>query len=1453
MIKNLPAAVLCLSFLMPIMGRADDASSASSDWPMWRCDARRTAATAHALPDKLHVHWVRRLPPLKPAWEDPTNQERMPFGGCYEPVAAGPRLFLGASRDDRIRALDIQTGRALWEVHMDGPIRFPPVVWEDGVYVTSDAGDLACLNARTGGLIWRFQSSPSPRKVLGNGRLISAWPARGGPVIADGIVYFAAGIWPFMGTFIHALDARSGRVIWTSDGLGPQFMDQPHSNAKGFGGVAPQGALAIHGGKLLVPCGRSVPACLDAKTGRLHHFHLSETPMYEMKGAMDRHREGGSQVAATGRFFINFRGISTNLYHLETGHGITQLQGPAQPVMADPVLYLSGRTIQAFELANASMVKGKRTSTHQSSDIEEDDLDEKSADQWALRRLSAYSTDATGALIKAGNRLYAGGDGVVSAFDIAPGHRLRPAWHESVQGNVIQLIAASHHLFAVTQEGRLYAFGQGEQTVQSYDDHPQRSAPQATGENPWLTAAGIREGYCMVWGKASTALLETLLSQSNLTVIAVTADRSDTNALRKHFTAAGLYGTRISAHTGDPVTFSAPPYMASLSIAADARIFTDRQYLKSAFQSMRPYGGAMILPTASTDDMAALKNNIARAGLANAALSQQDAQWILRREGPLPGSDDWTHQYGNIANTCRSNDSLVKLPLGVLWFGGNTHMDVLPRHGHGPPEQVMAGRLIIEGINCLSARDVYTGRVLWKRIFPDLGTDNIYFDKSYRPDPHDTSYNQVHIPGANARGANYVAAHDRIYLAARKACHVLDAETGRTLTTFRLPDPKATWGYLGICRDFLVAGFNTGGYAKRYGMKMTARANYDAAVSQGIAVMDRHTGKVRWSRKAQYGFRHNAITAGDGLLFCIDAMPAPVLAHLKRRGKKPSVKPRISAFSLKTGKPRWTHSDAAFGTWLSYDETRRLLLQCGRDSRDMLGDEVNDRMAVLNGQNGRVVWDKKISHAGPCILHGSMIITNAKSTSGKAIDLLTGEPVMRSHPVTGRSMPWQYHRTYGCNYAIGGPHLLTFRSSAAGFYDLASGGGTGNFGGFKSGCTSNLIPANGVLNAPDYTRTCTCSYQNQTSLALVHMPELAYWTFSKMPLNSKRSQDRIRRLGINIGAPGDRMSAGGTLWLEYPATSGAAGESRLRIQGDPLKYFRHHSARFGGDGPAWVAASGVENLSGLRIDMGKDRTQTRQTVLIEKNANWRYLAGRHAKSGWPQPDFEDRSWKNGRAGFGYGDDDDRTRLTDMKNRYTVVYIRKTFSIKDKPAIQGMTLKIRYDDGFIAYLNGSEILRRKIGKGRGAKASGIETHEAQKTSTYALSAFMDKLRTGDNVLAIEGHNASKDSSDFTLDPHLLAEEVLKNRENFYTVRLLFAEPDGNVSPGQRIFDVFLQDRQVLKDVDILKEAGAPHHLLVKTFKDVFIADELNIRFKKKSGGPAGPVLSGVEILQASIKP
>src|SRR5438132_3158323 len=253
----LPLVTAALLLASPFAVRA-------ADWPMWRYDANRSGATPHELPVTLYLQWMRDIQPLQPAWPD---QEKMQFDIVREPIVAGQTMYINTSRHDCVRALDTRSGLEKWRYFVDGPVRFAPIAWEDRIYFSSDDGYLYCLHGHDGKLLWKYRGGPSDRKIIGNDRLVSTWPARGAPVVADGKVYFAAGIWPFMGIFIHGLDARTGAVVWANDGDGSLYMRQPH-NTDSFGSIAPQGPLVTIGDHLLLPGGRSVPACLDRKTGK---------------------------------------------------------------------------------------------------------------------------------------------------------------------------------------------------------------------------------------------------------------------------------------------------------------------------------------------------------------------------------------------------------------------------------------------------------------------------------------------------------------------------------------------------------------------------------------------------------------------------------------------------------------------------------------------------------------------------------------------------------------------------------------------------------------------------------------------------------------------------------------------------------------------------------------------------------------------------------------------------------------------------------------------------------------------------------------------------------------------------------------------------------------------------------------------------------------------------------
>jgi hypothetical protein len=163
-------------------------------------------------------------------------------------------------------------------------------------------------------------------------------------------------------------------------------------------------------------------------------------------------------------------------------------------------------------------------------------------------------------------------------------------------------------------------------------------------------------------------------------------------------------------------------------------------------------------------------------------------------------------------------------------------------------------------------------------------------------------------------------------------------------------------------------------------------------------------------------------------------------------------------------------------------------------------------------------------------------------------------------------------------------------------------------------------------------------------------------------------------------------------------------------------------------------------------------------VVVAPYERWRYLAGADPAGDWAAPEFDDSFWAEGDAGFGFGDDDDVTVLDDMHHSYSRVYLRRDFDAALLDGAEELALICNYDDGFIAYLNGVEVARAEIESGRGADAEGIGSHEAFEPERFPLAGWRELLRPGRNVLAIEGHNQTRISADFTLDPWLAADRL-----------------------------------------------------------------------------------------------
>ncbi|MHC4404354.1 MAG: PQQ-binding-like beta-propeller repeat protein, partial [Planctomycetota bacterium] len=224
-----------------------------ADWPTYRANNHRTSSTATRL---ARPNAPRDTRPA-PSWTYVPKQPHVPTA----PTSAGGLVF-AAGQDGKVRALDARNGQVRWSFTTAGPIKALPTIWESRAYVGSGDGYVYALEAATGRLLWRFRAAPVERHIMVYGNLCSTWPVNTGVLVEDGVAYFAAGIIDCDGTYVYAVDARTGKIKWQNNSCG-------HLNPDLRKGVSAQGGLAIHGDQLLMAGGNQVsPARFDLATGK---------------------------------------------------------------------------------------------------------------------------------------------------------------------------------------------------------------------------------------------------------------------------------------------------------------------------------------------------------------------------------------------------------------------------------------------------------------------------------------------------------------------------------------------------------------------------------------------------------------------------------------------------------------------------------------------------------------------------------------------------------------------------------------------------------------------------------------------------------------------------------------------------------------------------------------------------------------------------------------------------------------------------------------------------------------------------------------------------------------------------------------------------------------------------------------------------------------------------------
>jgi outer membrane protein assembly factor BamB len=196
---------------------AEEVSNREESWPTYRHDSARSGNASTRISSSPEVAWKSSL-----------------GGRLSSPIIAGGKVFLAAIDQHTLHGLDAQSGKPLWKFSAGGRIDSPPTFWQGRLYFGSADGEVYCLRAADGKLMWRFRTAPSEMQHMSFGQIESVWPVHGSVLIEKGILYFVSGRSIFLdgGLRLFRLDPKSGELL--SETLMNEFDPQQKKMVQDF-------------------------------------------------------------------------------------------------------------------------------------------------------------------------------------------------------------------------------------------------------------------------------------------------------------------------------------------------------------------------------------------------------------------------------------------------------------------------------------------------------------------------------------------------------------------------------------------------------------------------------------------------------------------------------------------------------------------------------------------------------------------------------------------------------------------------------------------------------------------------------------------------------------------------------------------------------------------------------------------------------------------------------------------------------------------------------------------------------------------------------------------------------------------------------------------------------------------------------------------------------------------
>jgi outer membrane protein assembly factor BamB len=1438
--KSIHVSILGVAVLFSAIVRA-------ADWPAYKHDAARSSTSSEKVALPLSQQWSWQGAPPAPAWEEPGRSiNPLDFDYAPQPVAASGLVFVASNADDTLRAFDAATGKIKWQYTANAPIRFAPQIDAGRCYFAADDGIIRCIDAATGTKVWDKRLALNSDTVIANGRLASRWPCRSGVLVRDGVVYTTAGMWPSEGVYIFALDAASGREIWCNDTSCYEYIEYPHVPSASFGGPAPQGQLLATSDTLLVPTGRGAPAGYDLKTGRLVQYTA---------GSEVGHKGGTNATVLGGTVFVTAVGWEPD---------VPPRLGESPDHFADSLVAFTARTGKEEWKPTAAMkeIAPEWKKPHWRGQIAAGLLGRPRAVVTANRvyafgngMADAWEINGNDAKLKwskprprvyaevlTANALLLGEDGRVVAIDPETGNEL---WQAPAKGQVRGLAVADGRIFVSTSTGALYTFAAGAAAAPSVpfvpESHAQEQVPGVV-----MSALGKMQnagGFAVVAGGDNTSIAELIATSTKCHVLCLLSDPKAVDAGRARLLKSGQYGTRITVLA--PESLKLPSYIASLVV-----ISGDGGKLSPAesYRILRPAGGVLCWADA--------------AAKVPPGVPAEEVQGNLVIRGRLKGAFDF--------DGAVEADERVRWPLEFTWFGGPNGQLQKARHTRPRTPLVGNGRIYVFGENTVVAVDAYNGTELWRRRFDgDIGKD------------------------APAK------ADDRsLYVAVGSSVVRIDGATGKYVELFA--DKLQALPTLDASKPLHIDSAMRSGASGTIDISQTPEGLQIVLTSKSAAPQADDAWELAFDFRpaakrleAPGAGTFQIVMGADGVQRALPTFehPSPKVQKLpdgrvsltfawgdleKLVGSKPTDFLLAADLKLWNSKLDLTLWDRPLVTGRGHgpnDAEAAIVLGAKQKADDKILSPYLPIPVRSMGGCPLVVEKNKLAglpllaqrRANADLSDFGALAKPDKDPSATVLPRAKGfELPTRAEPFTGENNSLDYTPSYGCSGIISSAVMDFLRSGCIGMYDRLDDSGMRNISGIRSGCGQTLMPALGMLLYAEGTGNCLCTYNYATSFGMAPTGERRNedWAlFNEPQLNSAA----LKKIAFNFGAPGDRRDGDGNLWLTLPRPPlavkfGTAVPVPATIDADAalgpkrINTDRHPIA---GTDKAWLYGSNISGIRRFQLDLQ-----------YYKPGGTCLSVGSTA----PKIDGElnDPCW-DGFGGTPAGKEATMWLRHDAENLYIASRgndgatkpLPFAIAFGDTSASRMVVLETAGGKLSVKQLDVPEFDRKapasslpdvpsKAIELPGAKLA-LRGHATEIAvpwkSLEAAGLKLEGLHASPAPAAFFGRKPNDVQRNFAKTSFQIRQMTDKVAPAKYTIRMHFAEIAG-AKPGQRVFDVLLNGREVAKKIDVAAEAGEMK-ALVKEFRGVECGASLAVEFKpagNAAGEQTAPLLSAIEVVR-----